>query len=126
MVDSRREYGALENGRLQNSKSRTSDVKGDATKQRRAWWCFWAVLGAASAAIELLPELPGSALRADSLVQVAYLDPGAGSFVIQALVAMLAGIVVATRVYWQRIKGFLGMATPSEDEDEAEERREDA
>jgi hypothetical protein len=77
----------------------------------------------AATALEWLPESSGSSLRGDATVRLAYLDPGAGSFVIQALVAMLAGIAVAGKVYWQRIKGFLGLATPSEDEDE--DRRDD-
>ena len=60
----------------------------------------------------------GSSASGDPGLRLAYLDPGAGSFVIQALVAALAGIAVTLRVYWQRIRGFLGLATASEDDDE--------
>ena len=50
-------------------------------------------------------------------IRLAYLDPGAGSFMIQALVAALAGIAVTLRLYWTRIKSLLGLATADDDED---------
>ena len=68
--------------------------------------------------------LSAAKLPADSELRVAYLDPGTGSFVIQAFIAMLAGVAVAGKVYWQRIKGFLGFATPGDD-DAPEGRDED-
>ena len=89
--------------------------------QRRAWWCFWAAFALAGLALE---SLSGAGLSADPELRVAYLDPGTGSFVIQALVAMLAGIAVAAKVYWQRIKGFLGFAVSSDDDDAPESRDE--
>ena len=48
---------------------------------------------------------------------LAYIDPGSGSFMIQALVAMVAGIAVTGRLYWAKIRSMLGIAR-SEDEDE--------
>jgi hypothetical protein len=39
-------------------------------------------------------------------VRVAYLDPGTGSLILQAIVATFAGAVVAVSVYWQKIKTF--------------------
>ena len=39
-------------------------------------------------------------------VRVAYLDPGTGSLIIQAVVAALAGVVVVVTSYWRRIKAF--------------------
>jgi hypothetical protein len=38
----------------------------------------------------------------------AYLDPATGTVIGQALVAVLAGSVVAFRVYWARIKRLFG------------------
>ena len=72
-------------------------------------------------AIVILVVFPTVALgRISSLageeLRLAYLDPGAGSFMIQALVAALAGIAVTTRLYWTKIKSMLGMATPDEDD----------
>ena len=34
----------------------------------------------------------------------AYLDPGSGSVVIQMLVGALAGVGIALKIYWQKIK----------------------
>ena len=87
---------------------------------RGAWWCFWGALALASAALESQPGWFGSSLRGDPIVQFAYLDPGAGSFIIQALVAAVAGIAVTMKVYWHRIVGLFGRATPNAD-DEARE-----
>ena len=53
-----------------------------------------------------------------SQLQLAYIDPGAGSFVVRALVAMVAGIAVTARVYWSKIKSMLGFATSNEDDDD--------
>jgi len=43
-------------------------------------------------------------------VRLAYLDPGSGSFLIQALVALVAGIAVALRTYWEKVKSLLGLS----------------
>ncbi len=45
--------------------------------------------------------------------KLAYLDPGAGSFILQALVATIAGAIVAINAYWTRIKRFLGLGQKS-------------
>lgn len=34
----------------------------------------------------------------------AYIDPGAGSIIIQAIIGMLAGIGITLKIYWSRIK----------------------
>jgi hypothetical protein len=39
-------------------------------------------------------------------IRVAYLDPGTGSLILQALVAALAGAVVVITSYWQKIRAF--------------------
>ena len=39
-------------------------------------------------------------------IRVAYLDPGTGSLILQALVAALAGAVVVVTSYWQKIRAF--------------------
>ena len=67
-----------------------------------------------------LAWLPGAALGAGSPQTVlAYIDPGAGSFILQALVATLAGAAVAVHAYWRKIKSFLGFAGADEDDDAA-------
>jgi hypothetical protein len=72
-------------------------------------------------AIVILVVFPAVALgRISSLageeLRLAYLDPGAGSFMIQALVAALAGIAVTARLYWSKIKSMLGIATSDDDD----------
>ncbi|MEE2665216.1 MAG: hypothetical protein VX681_13955 [Myxococcota bacterium] len=49
----------------------------------------------------------------------AYIDPGTGSFLVQALVAAVAGIAVTSRIYWTKIKGFLGLATEGNEGEES-------
>jgi hypothetical protein len=68
---------------------------------------------------------PGLALAALSLSthgdrQLAYLDPGSGSFLIQAVIASIAGAAVTLRLYWGKIKSFLGGAVPEIEEDASE------
>ena len=36
----------------------------------------------------------------------AYVDPGTGSYVIQILIAALAGAAFAVKIYWGKIKGL--------------------
>ena len=39
----------------------------------------------------------------------AYLDPGAGSALLQGLLAALAAIAVVAKLYWHRVLRFLGI-----------------
>jgi hypothetical protein len=53
---------------------------------------------------------------------LAYLDPGSGSFLIQLLIAALLGFAVAIRAYWSKIKGWFGIKSKTdEDDDESNE-----
>ena len=47
---------------------------------------------------------------------LAYIDPGSGSFILQALIAALAGALVAVNIYWQKIKRFFGLSSDGDDE----------
>ena len=52
-----------------------------------------------------------------------YLDPGSGSFLIQLAIAALLGLAVALRASWGRIKGWFGIKSkPQEDDDESENK----
>ena len=42
-----------------------------------------------------------------SLVVLAYLDPGTGSVVIQAVVGSLLGAMLVIKLYWRKIISFL-------------------
>lgn len=46
----------------------------------------------------------------------AYLDPGSGSFIIQILIAALAGSLLTLRVFWSRIIGFFRKSDESTQE----------
>ncbi len=37
---------------------------------------------------------------------LAYIDPGTGSIIVQAVVAAVAGAAIAAKVYWHRILNF--------------------
>jgi hypothetical protein len=39
-------------------------------------------------------------------VDLAYLDAGSGSLIVQAIVAGAAGIAVAAKLYWRRLTGL--------------------
>ncbi len=38
---------------------------------------------------------------------MAYLDPGTGSYLFQALIAALLGSLLALKVFWHRVKNFV-------------------
>ena len=60
----------------------------------------------------------------------AYLDPGTGSMILQLLLGGLAGVAVAGRFYWHRLRSVLGIkpapaaTKPSEDEARPDSRAE--
>lgn len=80
---------------------------------RLRWVLLGCALYAAARAFDSL-EL----LRSDLDSRLAYLDPGSGSFMIQALVAMLAGIAVTIRAYWSKIREFFGAAPSGTESDD--------
>ena len=38
----------------------------------------------------------------------AYVDPGSGSMLLQLLLGGVAGVAVAVRMYWHRVRSFFG------------------
>jgi hypothetical protein len=46
----------------------------------------------------------------------AYLDPGTGSFILQAAIAGVMGAVFTIKLYWSRIKAKLRGETPKEED----------
>jgi hypothetical protein len=53
--------------------------------------------------------------------EMAYLDPGSGSLILQMAIAAILGLGVLLRAQWKKIKSlFGGKETPKEDEDKDE------
>lgn len=51
--------------------------------------------------------LAGLLAVASSGAAFAYLDPGSGTLILQAIVGVIAGALLIARVYWKRLKNFL-------------------
>jgi len=47
---------------------------------------------------------------------LAYLDPAAGSLILQVILGGVAGLIVLLRLYWRRLRGFLGFAKDGGDQ----------
>jgi hypothetical protein len=45
-----------------------------------------------------------------------YIDPGSGSFIVQLVIAALAGSALAIKVFWRQITGLLRRGRPPEDD----------
>ncbi len=61
-------------------------------------------------------------LFASTQVAHAYVDPGTGSYVIQLIIAAIAGLAFAVRIYWGRIKGFFSRSPSAEQSTSADEQ----
>ena len=59
---------------------------------------------------------PDAATAAERGAALAYIDPGAGSLLLQGLLAALAGAAVAAKAHWKRIKRFVGRGDDPEQE----------
>ena len=68
-------------------------------------------------ALSLAATGAGAAPIAAEGPQLAYVDPGTGSFLVQVLIATLAGASVAVHRYWNHVKGWFqrGKATGDDD-----------
>ena len=91
----------------------------------RARWCNDAEgPGRATLVAAFLASLPAAAHAAlgggaSEEMRLAYIDPGSGSFLVQALVATAAGVAVALRLYWKRVKSLFGIVSDDDDDDDA-------
>lgn len=48
------------------------------------------------------------------LLVEAYIDPGSGSLLLQAIVGGVAALGVTARLYWSRLRGFFKRGRPEE------------
>jgi len=44
----------------------------------------------------------------------AYLDPATGSMIIQGIIGAIAGLLVAVKLYWQKIRSFFSRTKSSD------------
>jgi hypothetical protein len=71
----------------------------------------------------LLAAILGIQFLSIQLSILAYIDPGTGSIILQALVASLVGAAIAVKLFWYRILKFFGIkkSTNSELSEKPEE-----
>lgn len=80
-----------------------SDSAKSLIRNRRIRVAAWSAVGFAAVAFTPVAAIAaGQPLE----IRIAYLDPGTGSLILQALVASLAGAVVAITAYRQKIRTF--------------------
>jgi hypothetical protein len=85
-------------------------------------------LGIATAAAAAFGPAAAQALAIgapEAAAKLAYVDPGSGSFILQALVAALAGVAVVINAYRRKIKQLLGIGKPERDDRAAEAQPDD-
>ena len=51
----------------------------------------------------------------------AYLDPGTGSFLLQAVIALVMGALLTLKLYWHKMKSLFISSTPTDREDDSDE-----
>lgn len=55
----------------------------------------------------------------------AYLDPGTGSYLFQLLIAGLVGLLFAIKVYWGKIKSFIGGVFSQQEETDMSQEKDE-
>ncbi len=56
---------------------------------------------------------------------LAYLDPGSGSFILQILLATLLASLLFMKSFWRKIIGIFKKPAPDEDEDQPVEKEDE-
>jgi hypothetical protein len=47
---------------------------------------------------------------------LAYIDPGTGSLILQAIIGAVAGLAIATKLYWSKVLKLFGIKQKSIEE----------
>jgi hypothetical protein len=55
----------------------------------------------------------GIVFIASTMPAYAYLDPGTGSVILQVILGVFAGVLVAGKIYWAKIKQFFSRKPPN-------------
>jgi len=83
-----------------------NSLKQSANSSARSWRTRVAIRSVVGIVVAAFTPIAAIAAGQPLEIRVAYLDPGTGSLILQALVATLAGVVVAVTTYWQKIRAF--------------------
>jgi len=68
--------------------------------------CFLVVVSA------LLLSIPAPAF--------AYLDPGTGSMIVQAIIGVVVGALIVLKLYWRKFISFFSRRRPSDEDDRSQ------
>ncbi len=63
-------------------------------------------------------DAPGTTVYSGAVIPFAYLDPISGSFLFQALAAVVLGALVYARIVMGKAKQMLGMDAPKDEDDD--------
>ncbi len=63
--------------------------------------------------MKFMPLVPFLLLLTFSSSAFGYIDPGTGSLWLQTIIALLAGMGVTVKIYWQRFKQFFFKIKPN-------------
>jgi hypothetical protein len=96
-----------------------NDMHGDRRRRALAIAVATAVALGPAVAQALSSGAPGGTAK------LAYVDPGSGSFILQAIVATLAGAAVVINAYWRKIKRLLGIGAGEQDDRAADDKPDD-
>lgn len=55
----------------------------------------------------------------------AYLDPGTGSIIIQAIIGTIVGGLAALRLYWEKVKTFFSRNKTKNEKEQAEQQHQE-
>jgi hypothetical protein len=61
----------------------------------------------------VLASFIGNHLLSIPLSIIAYIDPGTGSIVLQAVIASVVGAAIAVKLFWHRLLKFFGLRKSS-------------
>ena len=71
--------------------------------------------GALVLAVVMFPDSYALAAASVQDLRLAYLDPGTGALIVQAIMVAVATVAMTMRGYWGRIKGLFRSSSPAKE-----------